>query len=573
MIIRRSPVPGSEQDLEMHSQRIRKVKPARWVKHVGPVFIATIIVSTGCSGTLPGNTCNSNSVGGEGSASCATGGMVSTGGVTAMGGAVATGGEPSTGGTVTTGGEPSMGGAVTTGGEPSTGGAVTTGGEPSTGGTSSVAPQAILQYNFEDNTGTNATDSTPNHNDGTLTSSVVWSASGRNGNAVSFAGADSSVAMPTGLLAGSHALTISAWVQLTASAAENRLFYFGTGSTHLTLALNDSASPAGISLRYQGPTGGELVLTSPTQLPTTGVWKHVAVTLSSAGAAMYIDGKIVAQDNTLAIDPSALGATTTNLVGSSPTAQVFQGLIDEFYVYNYVLPLSEIRQRAWPKTDYTIYHLDEGTGTATVDSSDRAINGTLTGGPTWVASPFGTGVMLANSPATAAQQYVTLADGIMNNCTTAATFSAWINLTTNTTDAPVLEFGSDSTHYTSFQTYSTSKGGPVLSLYWINATKTYTCRQTGASYTLGQWTHIAAVRGANTNGAGRYEAVYENGVSKFSASNTSTSANFATPTPLSFLGKSQVATTPGFNGAIDEVLVSCRQYTDDEIKQLAYVPN
>jgi hypothetical protein len=220
-----------------------------------------------------------------------------------------------------------------------------------------------------------------------------------------------------------------------------------------------------------------------------------------------------------------------------------------------------------------MYHLDEGTGTATVDSSDRAINGTLTGGPTWVASPFGTGVMLTNSPATAAQQYVTLPDGIIANCTTAVTFSAWINLTSNTTDAPVLEFGSDITHYTSFQTYATSKAQPVLSLYFLNGTKTATLRQLGASYTLGQWTHIAAVRGNNTTGLGRYEAVYENGVQKAVTADNKTSAFFAIPTPLSFIGKSQVATTPGFNGAIDEVLVSCRQYTDDEIKQLAYVPN
>jgi len=29
---------------------------------------------------------------------------------------------------------------------------------------------------------------------------------------------------------------------------------------------------------------------------------------------------------------------------------------------------------------------------------------------------------------------------------------------------------------------------------------------------------------------------------------------------------------PGFNGSIAEILVSCRNYTDDEIQQLAYLP-
>lgn len=453
-----------------------------------------------------------------------------------------------------------------------------------TGGTSSLPPQPIIQYNFEDGSGTTAADSSANGNNGTVSPAVVWAGTGRNGGGVTFAATDASITMPTGVLLNTHALTISAWVNLTASALENRLFYFGTDTTYLTLVLNDSGTPAGISLRFKGPTGGELVLTSPTQLPTVsptqlaGVWKHVAVTLSSAGAAMYIDGKIVAQDNSLAIDPATLGSTTTNLVGSSPTAQVFQGSIDEFYVYNYVMPLSEIQQLAWPKTDYSVYHFDEGTGTNAADSSDRAIAGTLEGGASWVSSPFGTGVMLANNPTVApAQQYVTLANGIIpTNCAN-GTFAAWINLTSNDTDAPVFEFGTGTTtSYTSFTTYSTTDAVPVLSFNWYNGTKSGTVRQKSAVYSNGQWTHIAAVRGptvaAGVTYPGRYEAVYENGVLKASLADTKTGAGFVVPT-MSYIGRSYVATTPGFNGAIDEVLVACRQYTADEIKQLAYVPS
>ena len=43
-------------------------------------------------------------------------------------------------------------------------------------------------------------------------------------------------------------------------------------------------------------------------------------------------------------------------------------------------------------------------------------------------------------------------------------------------------------------------------------------------------------------------------------------------TTLNALGRSSSDTVPGFNGAVDEVLVACRAYTDDEIKQLAYLP-
>jgi hypothetical protein len=325
-------------------------------------------------------------------------------------------------------------------------------------------------------------------------------------------------------------------------------------------------------VRFKATTGTEQVLTTPTQIPLS-IWKHVTVSVSNVGAALYIDGKVVAQDQTLVMDPTTLGTPMTNLVGSSPTAgQAFQGLIDEFYVYNGILPMSDIRLLAWPKLDYTMYHLDEGTGTSTADSSDRGANGTLTGGATWVASPFGTGVKLTNSdnPAVAAQQYVALLDGAIATCTTAITLSAWINLTTNTTDAPVLEFAQGDTLLTNISTYATAKAQAVLAHYFLDDTKTFTVRQLGASYTLGQWTHIAAVRGDNTNGVGRFSAVYQNGVQKAVLANTGTGAFYATPTPLSYLGRSHVPTMAGFNGAIDEVLVSCRQYTDDEIKQLAY---
>jgi hypothetical protein len=432
----------------------------------------------------------------------------------------------------------------------------------------------ILQYKFDESTGESAVDSTLNHHDGTV-SNTTWSAMGRNDGCISYAAANSQVTVPSNLLGTSRSLTISAWVNLTSNTAENRLFYFGTsdGISYLTLTFNNSTN--GISVRFKAAAGTEQVLTTPTQLPLN-IWKHVTVGVSNVGAALYVDGKIVAQDNSLVMDPTTLGTPMTNLVGSSPTAgQAFQGLIDEFYVYNGILPTSDIRQLAWPKSDYSVYHLDEGTGTSTADSSDRAANGTLMGGATWVASPFGTGVMLTNDPATTpAQQYVTLPDGIIPatpaTCVTNATFSAWIKLTTNGTNAPVFEFGSDDTHYTTVTTFA--GGSPVLSFYWINGIKLYNLSQTSANYTLDKWTHIAAVRGPMPGYAGRFEAVYQDGVMKASISNNNTSAGFAIPTPLSYLGRSHSATVPGFNGAIDEVLVACRQYTNDEIKHLAYRP-
>ena len=549
--------------------------------------------------------------GGRGGESSTFGGSVAAGGLAAAGGSVATGGNGGTsaspggassggggalggaaggGGLNVTGGAPTatggsgnttVGGGVGTGGvqaggAPATGGAATGGaatGGAATGGAGSGGspPQVILQYNFEQGSGTTAVDSTANHNDGTLTD-VSWSLTGRNGGSVNYGAADSQIAIPSTLLGTSRSLTVSAWVNLTVNTAENRLFYFGTSdnTSYLTLTFNNSVK--GISVRFQPQSGTQQVLTTPTQLPL-GVWKHIAVSVSNVGAALYVDGKIVAQDYTLVMDPTTLGTPMTNFVGGSPTAgQSFQGLIDEFYVYNGMLPLSDIRQLAWPKADYSIYHLDEGTGTSTVDSSDRAINGTLVGGAAWVASPFGTGVKLTNNPAvTPAQQYVHLGDGLVADCGLNLTLSGWFNFNSNTTDAPLLEFAKDTNDVVNITGYSTSVAQAVFSFLFNNTGTLHVVRVRGyTGWTMGNWTHVAAVRSGTD---GRPLALYQNGV-KATSGSTNTAALFSSwgTTTLNALGRSSSDTVPGFDGAVDEVLVACRAYTDDEIKQLAYLP-
>jgi hypothetical protein len=380
--------------------------------------------------------------------------------------------------------------------------------------------------------------------------------------------------MPSTLLGTSQSLTVSAWVNLTTNTAENRLFYFGTadGTSHFTLTLNNGAS--GTSVRFKSPTGVEQVLTTPTQIPT-GIWKHITVSISNAGAALYVDGKIVKQDNTLVMDPSTLGTPMTNLVGASPTAgQNFQGVIDEFYVYNGVLPLSDIRVLAAPKTDYSIYHLDEGTGTATYDASLRHLDGTLVGGATWIPSPFGTGVLLANtSSVTPAQQYVDLADGLVADCGLNLTVAGWFNITSNASEAPLFEFGKDTSNYVNVTTFV---GAPYsqsvfsFNLENIGAPHVARARPYGG-WTTGaaKWTHIAVVRSSD----GKPVYLFQDGVRAVTGS-TNTGALLSSwgTTTLNALGKATSDTLPGFDGAVDEVLVSCRAYTDDEIKQLAYLP-
>ena len=358
----------------------------------------------GADSSNGGNDASGGESSDTGGRSSSRGGNSSTqGGSSASGGSGAqpqggNGGTPQGGsGTASQGGSTSIGGSVSTGGVSHTGGSSATGGTTTT---PIILPpsSAMLKYDFDVSTDTVATDSTTNAHNGTLTN-VNLTTTGRNTDGATFGAADSAIVLPLGLFAQTKMLNVSAWVKLTENSVDNRLFTLGDGTTsYLYLTLNDGAATPGIRLKFLAPGGTEKTVFTPTQLPLN-VWKHVTVTVTAAGAAIHVDGKVVAKDPSLIIEPSVLGETAGGVVGNSPAGtNAFQGMIDEFYLYEGGLTRSEILALSAPKTDYSVFHFDEGTGTTTEDSSDRNKDGTLIGGATWAPGIMGTAVKLDNGP-------------------------------------------------------------------------------------------------------------------------------------------------------------------------------
>jgi hypothetical protein len=495
-----------------------------------------------------------------------------TGGTVSVGGSVTT----ATGGTAT---EP-MGGATSgnAGGTLSTGGAeAATGGtsEVSTGGADAGLPgnEVILKYDFEDGTGTTVTDVSGNGNNGTLVS-ASWTAAmeGRNGIAAQFANTDSAVALPNDLFAGANELTVSSWVFLTDNQAWNHLFDFGTGTeTDLYFTLNNSSGGMELGVRSNGSAPQTLFTT--TMLPLN-MWKHVAITLSSQGAFIYVDGREVARAPGLVVSPSVLGVTTSNWIGKSqfPYPE-FNGRLDEFYVYNRALTRPEIAQLAWPKTDYSIWHFDETSGTVAHDSSDNARDGTLINA-TWTGGVFGGAIQLYNpgavSTPSASDQYVQLPNGILENCTQGYTVAGWISITAVYTHQRIFNFGNDAGNFIAARTM----GEMTQQLALVNRTDgTERYAYINSIWTAGIWYHVATVRNGQTL------LVYLNGSTTGVASAVNSVVD-AMPTAdrlghtlYNYIGKAMpTATDSRFHGLVDEFLVSCRPFTADEIMQLAYRP-
>ena len=342
----------------------------------------------------------------DGNVAPGTGGVATTGGIVAAGGAPSeTGGSviPATGGVPVGDGGPGMGGmpgvdapqevgvddakpasdiATTggigggTGGALRTGGVGGAGGSSTDGGLSEVAvdsakdtpvdlvrdtspdqPQVdvavlsgpLVHYHCESATGDKLDDDSGKNHPGTLIGPYSF-VTGKVGKALSLtspAGVDggvpsSYVALPANLFSAVNDMTVATWINLNSNKDWTRIFDFGASQTsYMFLTPSNGLNH---TLRFAISTAGiynEQVLDGPAL--SSGTWVHLAVVLDAAGAKLFVDGTSVAVNSGVSLRASALGDMANNWIGRSQfTDPYFDGLIDDFRVYDRALGLTEI---------------------------------------------------------------------------------------------------------------------------------------------------------------------------------------------------------------------------------------
>lgn len=108
------------------------------------------------------------------------------------------------------------------------------------------------------------------------------------------------------------------------------------GNGYMTFG-NVSATVA----HYMSPSAG---IKTP-----VGEWSHVALTMSSEGAKIYVNGKLIASNTSpeWSISPVEFGKLTDNMIGKSRYPDpAFKGYIDDFRIYKTVLSPREIANLA-----------------------------------------------------------------------------------------------------------------------------------------------------------------------------------------------------------------------------------
>ncbi|WP_459803237.1 beta-L-arabinofuranosidase domain-containing protein [Herbidospora sp. RD11066] len=223
---------------------------------------------------------------------------------------------------------------------------------------------------------------------------------GKFGGAVENArGSHQYVDLPAGVLGGSPAITISAWVNPSHDGPWARVFDFGDNTTrYMYLA---TANAFGVP-RFAITTGGpaqEQGIDATLALPLNE-WSHLAVTLAGSTATLYLNGAVAGTNTRMTLSPASLGTPVNNWLGRSnyPGDPVFPGALDDVNLWSRALTQAEIQalQTAPGRGDLASYTFDEDL----TDASGRGRHATLR--RTWRPSHPG---FLAAYPET---QFITL---------------------------------------------------------------------------------------------------------------------------------------------------------------------
>jgi hypothetical protein len=204
----------------------------------------------------------------------------------------------------------------------------------------------VLHLKLDETNGTTASDSSGYGRNASLANSPVFT-TGTLDNALGFTSASSQYAtLPAGLVSSLGDVTVSAWVKPTSLDTWARVFDFGSGTNtymFLTTRNGDNLRPR-FGFRMGGGAEQQIDAAAPL---ATGVWTHLAVTLSGDTGTLYVNGAASGTNSGITFDPVGMGATSQNYLGKSQWNDPYlNGALDDFRIYRRALNAAEIQALA-----------------------------------------------------------------------------------------------------------------------------------------------------------------------------------------------------------------------------------
>ena len=199
-----------------------------------------------------------------------------------------------------------------------------------------LAGNPLSLYSFEGNA-----DNAFGSANGTVSGTPAYK-DGKVGKAIELNGTNSYVTLPAAHPVSSYnQITLSTWVNWKGGKDWQRIFDFGNGTNQYMFL----TPKTGNFMRFAIKNGGGEQIVQTTQL-AVGQWVHVVLTLGNGTAKLYVNGEEMASAN-VTIKPGDF-KPTLNYLGKSQfsTDALFNGMLDEFRIYDHVLSADEILQLA-----------------------------------------------------------------------------------------------------------------------------------------------------------------------------------------------------------------------------------
>lgn len=219
------------------------------------------------------------------------------------------------------------------------------------------ANSLVSLLEFEENT----QDSTINANHAASIGDITYDGGKVGEKSIVLNGTDAFLQLPS-TIANHEALSVASWVYWKGGVSLQRIFDFGNDAEDcMYLSPNVSRN-----LRFVISKSGEQQALNAPQLPS-GEWSHVAITLGSEGASMYVNGELVDENTAITLRPLDF-KPVLNYIGRMQDPdlnrwRLFGGKIDDFRVYNFALSAQEVAELA-----------DVSTGTSAQDQNSTLLS-------------------------------------------------------------------------------------------------------------------------------------------------------------------------------------------------------
>ena len=246
-----------------------------------------------------------------------------------------------------------------------------------------ITTNLIAHYEFDDETGTTAKDSSDKNHDGTLegydSKSSPWT-TGKIGGALSFDGTDDYVTVPHNSDFNLKTYTLTAWVGVSRGSQVRPIlvkgkFDDGVNSTDVPFALYLSAENK-LTLAYEKAASSQRLAENMSYQANgdglaSGEIYHVAVTRNNSDGkvSFYIDGQL---RGSFEGTPNPGDNKKKLYIGADPkTNQLFKGALDDVRIYSRSLGVSDIQALYGLGTNSSQEDSTSGRGSEVTNTSEN----------------------------------------------------------------------------------------------------------------------------------------------------------------------------------------------------------